>query len=345
MNIVYVVAHIGDAAGGPRVIVEHINGLIARGHTVEIWAEDVRIQPYYACNAPLIKLDTGKLHAPDVVVITEPSMTSNILPRRKNKNTYLLLQHDNEWLVEQNLGAHEVYRTGFAPAELGNYGQGEGKCEILVVSSWLRNQVQEKYGITSHLVLNGVDHTLFHPTLKPSDTRPQILMLYDPQAWKGFDTAYLAAHYAHQFVPNLKIAAFGRFMPPFPAQGGQYGSFTLPVTFYNRPEQRDLADLYSCSSVFVSASSKEGFGLPGLEAMACGVPVVTTDSGGSRDYAIHEQTALVVQSGTIPDLGAAILRILNEPSLRARLIKNGRRKAAEFTWDSAVDMLEHIFAH
>ena len=70
----------------------------------------------------------------------------------------------------------------------------------------------------------------------------------------------------------------------------------LPVEEYAPKDlsQPDLGREYDAAQVFVVGSWFEGFCQPGLEAMACGVPLVTTDNGGCREYAIDGETALVV---------------------------------------------------
>ena len=84
----------------------------------------------------------------------------------------------------------------------------------------------------------------------------------------------------------------------------------------------------------------EGFGLPPLEAMACGAPVVLTDSGGVRDYARHEDNCLLVPPRDPQALAAAMLRILTDPVLADCLRRAGPPTTARFTWEAAVDRFE-----
>jgi glycosyltransferase involved in cell wall biosynthesis len=342
MKIVYLVANIADISGGPRVIVEHVNRLFERGHEVEIWTISEGDRPYFNCSAPVRSLDRNQLSSPDIVVITEPNLLPQVLAHRKKRGIFLLLQHDNEWVVETNRGVGAGVYAGLTKDKRASFE--DGRCEIIVVSSWLQKMVKERYGLESHVVLNGVDTNFFHhstPLIKTPD--PVALLMYDPQEWKGFNEAFLALMEVSKTVTKLKIAVVGRFMPPFPQDDGNYSSFSLPVIYYNRPDQNDLVALFSSASVFVSASWLEGFGLPGLEALACGVPLVTTDSGGIRDYAIPDETAVVVPPRDISALARGILRVLEDKTLREKLIVKGLKKAAEFNWDNSIDKLEKAF--
>jgi glycosyltransferase involved in cell wall biosynthesis len=100
-----------------------------------------------------------------------------------------------------------------------------------------------------------------------------------------------------------------------------------------------LRDLYRSALVFVYPSRYEGFGIPPLEAMACGAPVIATRTGAIPDYA--GDAALIVDPGNREDLRAAILRVLRDRSLRDDLRLRGPARASHYRWDrSAATMAE-----
>ncbi len=98
-----------------------------------------------------------------------------------------------------------------------------------------------------------------------------------------------------------------------------------------------LRILYGSSDLFVSAEKKAGWSNQTIEAMACGVPVVCTSSG-TVDFAIHEETALVVPR-TVWHLTRAIRRMMEDDELRRRLAAAGLAKAREFAWEKTADQL------
>jgi glycosyltransferase involved in cell wall biosynthesis len=77
--------------------------------------------------------------------------------------------------------------------------------------------------------------------------------------------------------------------------------------------------------------------------MACGVPVVTTDSGGNRDFIINDMTAVVVPQNEPVKIAEGILKVLSNEKLRHYLKRNGIKKAREFSWEASVDKLEEAF--
>jgi len=110
----------------------------------------------------------------------------------------------------------------------------------------------------------------------------------------------------------------------------------------NLPQSK-MAEEYCRARVFAVGSYFEGFGQPGLEALACGVPLVTTDNGGCREYALHEETALVVPPRDVGAMAEAIKRLLDDRALAERLRANGLRLVRDkFQWPEAARQFEEI---
>lgn len=95
-------------------------------------------------------------------------------------------------------------------------------------------------------------------------------------------------------------------------------------------ENDDLPYLYSGAEAFVLPSLFEGFGIPIIEAMACGTPVVTSNRASLPEIAAH--AALVVDPLKVGDLTEAMHAIVSDFSFRARLVQKGLDRAKEFSW-------------
>ena len=99
----------------------------------------------------------------------------------------------------------------------------------------------------------------------------------------------------------------------------------------------DLAALYSLADLMVFPSLYEGFGMPPLEAMACGTPVVSSNNSSLPETV--GTAALMVDAEDTEGIADAIARVLGSNELRTRLIELGRLQAAQFTWHAAAQKL------
>jgi glycosyltransferase involved in cell wall biosynthesis len=107
-----------------------------------------------------------------------------------------------------------------------------------------------------------------------------------------------------------------------------------------RVDHPTLVELLQAASLFVYPSAYEGFGLPVLEAMACGVPVVTTTASSLPEVA--GEAAVLVPPGEVPALAAAIRRLLDEPGQAAELVAAGLLQARRYPWERSADLLAEV---
>lgn len=130
---------------------------------------------------------------------------------------------------------------------------------------------------------------------------------------------------------------------------GDQGTFTAKVTetlsaaglaeharVIGHVSDDDLVALYTAAEVFVFTSAYEGFGLPPLEAMACGTPAVVFDNSSLPE--VSGGAATVVPDGDANAMAAAINGVLDDTALRARMQAQGLAWSATFTWRRAAEL-------
>ena len=117
------------------------------------------------------------------------------------------------------------------------------------------------------------------------------------------------------------------------------------ITICGEVPRDELLARYSAADVFVFPPIwDEGFGLPPVEAMAAGAPVVASRSGAVADTVVDGETGFLVDKGDIPALAAAMSRLLADQDLRARMGAAGRRRALDrFTWSHAADRAMELY--
>jgi len=107
--------------------------------------------------------------------------------------------------------------------------------------------------------------------------------------------------------------------------------------------RNDIPDLMHSFDLFVLPSRNEGMGRVVVEAMAAGLPVVASCTGGLPDLVADGQNGLLVPPGDAPSLGRAILKLSDRPDLRQRMGDESRRRAEAFSLEQMVDKLDALY--
>ena len=95
------------------------------------------------------------------------------------------------------------------------------------------------------------------------------------------------------------------------------------------------------AKAFVFLSLYEGFGMPVIEAMACGVPVLTSNSSSLKEIA--EGAALLVDETSITEMKKGLLTLYQNETLRSELVEKGMKRAKEYSWDNAGKKLIKVY--
>jgi glycosyltransferase involved in cell wall biosynthesis len=182
----------------------------------------------------------------------------------------------------------------------------------VVTSEWLRKLLADE-GHESRTIPLGLDLGFFYPRPVARGPRPVVSAMARPRTpRRAFDFVVATLAKVHDAMPDADIVLFGEQIDslklPFPYRGA--GVIT---------DHEDLARLYSSARVHFDGSDFQGFGLPALEAMACGAVSVLTDTGGVREYARDGENCLLVPPRDVDAAAGAILRLLSDESLVTRL--------------------------
>ncbi len=113
------------------------------------------------------------------------------------------------------------------------------------------------------------------------------------------------------------------------------------VLFLGAVPEEDLPALYSGAEVFLLPSLQEGFGLPALEAMACGTPVICSDASSLPE--VVGDAAVLIDPGDSAGWTAAIKRLSDDAALRERMAQQGLARATSFTWRRAAEATRELY--
>jgi glycosyltransferase involved in cell wall biosynthesis len=208
-------------------------------------------------------------------------------------------------------------------------------CPKVCIARWLVD-VARRFGAPEHQLVHipyGLDHEKYRLVSPIEGRPPQVSMCYSRHYTKNLKHGFKALAEAKRRLPDLHALVFGATDP----------QTAIPpwMTYLNSPDQDIIVnEIYNRSQVFINSSILEGFGLPSIEAMACGSALVTTDNGGSSDYAIHGETALVSEPADIITMADHIETLLTDDEYRLRLAARGKEYVKRFDWDASAEALE-----
>lgn len=212
---------------------------------------------------------------------------------------------------------------------------------VLTVSSSSKRDVVDQYGLQPEqlaVVPIGADHTHFRPRPAVPKVPGRIMTTASADVpFKGLLPLVEAVAKLRTERPQAHLLVVGRLRAESPVAAaierlGLQGA----VRFESAVSDDRMVELYAEAQVAVVPSLYEGFSLPAVEALACGVPLVAT-TGGALPEVVGEDgvTGLLVPPGDPGALEEAIRTVLDEPELAARLSVAGRARVLErFTWQA-----------
>lgn len=216
---------------------------------------------------------------------------------------------------------------------------------IVAISDSTRREMERYYGPLStpcHVIYPGV-HSRFRPVAHESvlaDVRtrynlPARFVLYVGTIEPRKNLPVLIRAYQQAAMTGVRLVIAGKKGWMYAETFAQVQALGLEdqVLFTGFVADDDLPTLYTLAELFVFPALYEGFGLPVLEAMACGTPVITSNLSSLPEVA--GEAGLLVDPTDVADLATAIRRVLENVGLRMAMAKKGVAQAARFSWQRA----------
>ncbi len=215
----------------------------------------------------------------------------------------------------------------------------------VAVSDAAAEIVRRRMGTTPRVVPNGVEVARFAdaiPARAPEGRR--LLFVGRLERRKGFAVAVAAFAEMARRERDLHLIVVGEG-PERAAVEQLDPGVRARVRMLGRVSDEELPGWYASADLFLApATGQESFGIVLVEAMAAGVPVVASDVAGYRAVLDGGRAGLLVPPGSPEALAAGASRLLADATLRARLRRGGRRRAADFSWETVCTRIELIYA-
>lgn len=353
MRITFVIPFAG-LHGGIRVAAIYATRLAARGHEVRVVSQPARRRRWTrrvkdalrgrpappAPAASTLFEPLGEAHRvlerprpvtfddvgpADVVVATwwETAEWVAALPPEAGRPVYLL--QDYECFPDQPRDrVAATYHLGF---------------RMLAVSGYIRDVIAREHGVEGiELLPNGVDMAQFDAPDRGRNARFTLGVMHQREPRKNLPLALEVLARARREIPELEIVSFGRDQPR--------DALALPpgARFEQRPPQDCIPALYAACDAWLFTSRNEGFGLPILEAMACGTPVLATRAGAAPDILRDGANGFLLEDDPAAFLDR-VHRMRDMPEAEWRAMSRAARETARARdWDRAVTRFETLLA-
>lgn len=243
---------------------------------------------------------------------------------------------------------------GFSPGSYARFRKFavpkvvEAADAVIAVSEYLREEIVNRFDTPRekvHVVHNGIDPVYLDETPpEPVDGLPDEYLLYVGALSKnknidGILDAYQLLKEDHGIEAKLVLVGPTSNPTVETIPESELGSDIILPGYID--EERQLKHIYRNASLFLFPSYYESFGMPPLEAMACGTPVVATDRTAVPK--ICGDAARFVDPDSSESIARGVHDILSDDQYASELIENGHERASQFTWASAADRLCGIF--
>ncbi len=306
---------------------------------VSLWTPSHHRLERKSLNVELVRLGLDILHSPDFIppdrprcrsVITVHDLAFLLYPHfltRESARYYGHIDQAVRWsdqiiAVSQNTKRDAIQHLGVPEDKITVVYEAANAIFRPIDREEAREQVRRRYGVDGRFLL-------FVSTIEPRKNVPTLLralkqllecykedvhlVLAGGKGWLSED--------AFALVEQLKLEKY--------------------VHFVGRVSSEDLLYLYNAAELMAHPAFYEGFGLPPLEAMACGLPVIVSNVASLPE--VVGDAGLLIDPNNVDELTVSMWRVLNDPEARREMREKGLRQAARFSWERAATETAAIY--
>lgn len=315
--------------GGSANVFRYANWLVELGFPVTIYSDTAKPQwTDVNCSFVSIKDEQERYQAITEPVIIVYSILELPPLLRFGPKTGRRIFHLCQGLEDFHLGSPDYKSVKPLFQLLNSLPVGR-----LTVSNHLTTHYRQHFGQISYQITNGIDHQVFKPRPSKPVTREITMMTIGIPVHhlKNIIVIQEAVAVLKRQHPDwrLKVVIVSGVNVPAEFMRGRFNQ-DVDVNIHCAVSAEKVRELFYTADVYINASWYEGFGLPSLEAMACGVPVAQANNQGLTNIAKDGFNCLMFEPGSSTQLTTVLERLLTNYQLREELIKNGVNTAAQF---------------
>lgn len=335
-------------SGGQKVIFEYANMLSMNGVNVNIVFPSMnnlyQLPIPVKCRVALCKLLTDALHwwpnwfkldeniktittqgydaryfpDADIIVATGANTAKPVsnLPERCGKKFYFIQDFEN-WLMSDDevLNTYNLNMTN------------------ITISNWLKEIVDSYSNTNSYLIQDGINTDIFNIT-NSKRVNHSIVFHYRSAENKGCKYALEVVKRLKEIYSDLVVEVISSEKKP--------KNIPKFCNYHLRIKPEEVSAINNKTEIFICTSIEEGFGLPGLEAMACGCAVVSTSYKGVLEYAIDGENALLSPVKDVDAMVENIVQLFENDDMRKKISKNGVETGKNRSLEKSAQKFKHV---
>lgn len=340
MKISFVLPEISEKPiGGFKLVYQYANFFVQKGHSVTIYhmlapsthgvPDNVRSfkrqlrwhnrhMSWFDLNSAVnIKVGiykTNQIDAGDSVIATAVTTADFVAGLSKScGKKYYFIQNFENW---GGVTSEQVNKTFSLPMKK------------IVISSWLADKVHQVNSDSVEVIPNFINDKIFFQERVYNKRANVVSLLNHTQITKRTDFGLAVLRQVKEQIPDLKVKLFGVYDAPS----------DLPewVSYIFRPSEKELrSEVYNASRLYLMPSVLEGWGLTGMEAMACGAVPVATKFGGMLDFMHEGSDAALVERDNQLEFVRTIVGLLQQPERAASLSAEATKITEHFSLEKS----------
>lgn len=221
------------------------------------------------------------------------------------------------------------------------------RSSVLVVPSGYLCEIFARFGIHARIVPNIIDLKRFRPgeQSRRNPDAPHLVVARNLEKIYDIPTAVRAFRVVRQTFTNARLTVAGSG-PEGPALQDLVRELDLDssVRFTGALSRDQMSALYRDADIVLNPSTTDNMPNSVLEALASGIPVVTTNAGGIPFIVTHRKTAMLVHPRDPQAMAESALEVLREPALAANLVAAGLEEVRQYSWDAVRDRWIGVYA-
>ena len=317
--------------GGSKIILEYANRLAKRGHKINIVTYDEYPKWFSLSeNVNFIKVTNGEdiinyIPESDVVVSTSWKCIRKAV--KSNKGPVAFFEQGGSHLFELdklNDRKREIVQQRMRLPAF-----------IYTVSQYSADKIKEIYGKDASIIYNALETSIFYPRKEEKQKEETSITIVGSEDFK-FKNIGEILEVIRLLKRNYKIKL--NWITQNNPKINEEGKDAIV-----NPQQKVIGEILRNTDIYICNSEYEAFGLPTLEAMTCGAAVITTDTGGMRDFVQNGINALVINHHDKDDMKEKIEMLINDKKLIHKIAENGMKTALKFNWDNSIINMEKYF--